>query len=82
MKSTFSELKSPSLNVYSDPDTNEIHTKGIEVGMFRIYNSAGSIVKTGDIKQGLIDMSSVKKGFYLLQIQNEKTSFTHRLVKM
>ena len=70
MKSTFSELKSPSLNVYSDPDTNEIHIKGIEVGMFRIYNPSLNLIKTGNLTKGLIDMSSVKKG--VLFIRNSR----------
>ena len=71
-----------NLSVYPNPVTKHVHIAGILEGVFRFYNPAGSVVKTGDIKQGSIDMSSVKKGFYILQIQNEKTSFTHRLVKM
>lgn len=71
-----------NLSVYPNPVTKHVHIAGILEGVFRLYNPAGSVVKTGDIKQGSIDMSSVKKGFYILQIQNEKTSFTHRLVKM
>jgi hypothetical protein len=50
--------------------------------MFRIYNPSFNLIKTGNLTKGLIDMSFVKKGGYLLEIQDEKTSFTHRLVKM
>lgn len=71
-----------NLSFYPNPVIEQVHVEGVLEGVFRLYNSAGNLVKTGNLKQGLIDMSSVKKGFYLLEIQNEKTSFTHRLVKM
>ena len=59
--------------------TNEINVK---FRIFRIDKLLLNLIKTVNKTKGLIDKSLVKKGFYLLEIQNEKTSFTHRLVKM
>ena len=54
----------------------------LNLGYYRIDKLLLNLIKTVNKTKGLIDKSLVKKGFYLLEIQNEKTSFTHRLVKM
>ncbi len=71
-----------NLNIYPNPANNLVFLKGNinKYTTYKIYNSLGKIVKTDHIKDEKIDVSSLLKGFYFIEIENEKIYLRKRLV--
>lgn len=72
-----------SVKIYPNPASSYITvdagTQTIE--SFVIYNTLGQIVKTQSFKSSNIDISELSNGTYLLKIEDEYGSSTHKIVK-
>ena len=73
-----------ALQAYPNPATNFIKvnlTSKASTASYKILNTIGQLVLQGDILDGNIDISSLKKGIYLLQANDGQKDFTSKLIK-
>lgn len=71
-----------NLNVYPNPfddliylsDTNQIFN-------YNLYSIEGKMIKSGEIKDGKLNLQQLSNGIYLLQVQNNAFTKTIKLVK-
>ncbi|WP_160135975.1 T9SS type A sorting domain-containing protein [Chryseobacterium sp. c4a] len=68
-----SEIKS-NIKFYPNPAVDLIHIDGLKDQDFKIYNTAGQLVKSGFIKQGIIDVKDLVKGVFILKVKEKEES--------
>jgi hypothetical protein len=74
-----------SIDIYPNPGNGVLHyaLSGLTgTSEFRIYNLVGGLVyqNTFTISKGTIDLSSLKSGAYILQVQNNKNVLVKKLI--
>jgi hypothetical protein len=78
------EPKQNNLIVYPNPATSELHVKlnSQEAANYAIYNTAGQTVLHGRLQEETaINVESLSKGIYFVQIKTEKDMVTKKIVK-
>lgn len=60
------------IRIYPNPAADFIHIDGLKDQNFGIYNAAGQLIKTGSMKQGMIDVKDLVKGMYILKIKDQE----------
>lgn len=74
------ELANNSFEIYPNPSTGFVKIKGLD-GNLSIYSATGSLVKTQVVKENtVIDLSSLEKGIYILNIENEGAMASEKLI--
>ncbi|MEE6126934.1 T9SS type A sorting domain-containing protein [Chryseobacterium arthrosphaerae] len=64
--------KKSEIRIYPNPAADFIHIDGVKDQNVGIYNAAGQLIKTGSMKQGMIDVKDLVKGMYILKIKDQK----------
>ncbi len=70
--------------VYPNPAVNVLNINpsfGAIKSTFRITNLLGQVIKTGTIKNNSINISTLKKGIYLIELTDEEETFTQKFIK-
>ncbi|OCA79377.1 hypothetical protein BBH99_06280 [Chryseobacterium contaminans] len=68
-------VKKANVRVYPNPAVDVIHIDGLKDQDFKIYNIAAQLVKSGLMKQGVIDVKDLIKGTYIIKIKEESIKF-------
>ncbi len=81
----YSSMENNNLTVYPNPARNTVLVKAQELfrnGMLTIYTVKGEIIMTSSISDPIfsLDVSSLSKGNYILQIENGKFRTTSTLI--
>ena len=74
-----------SLTAYPNPASNNIQVKlnsKAENLTYRIVNTLGQVVKRGQLNRNNINVSDIKSGIYVLEVNDGQKSITTKLVKM
>ncbi len=73
----------PNLEVFPNPTVDYLKISGVENASWSLINLAGLEVKSGSVASGIteIDVTGLRQGVYLLQIQKEGKAFTRRIIK-
>ena len=78
------EINSNSISVYPNPTSESIHIKGLQElnANARLVDQSGRIIISKKISNGeSIDISMLEKGSYILNIDQNGTTYTKRIVK-
>ena len=57
-----------AVSIYPNPAKEQIHIEGLTVGTYRIINPEGKEVLAGNFENPIIQIDSLKNGFYILEI--------------
>lgn len=57
-----------NFTIYPNPAKDQIQVDGITSGTYRIVNLEGKEISTGILETSMIQIDSLKNGFYLLEI--------------
>lgn len=72
-----------TVRIYPNPATNVLRIdSSISAKKFKIYNTLGKVIIEGNIEQKQIDISSLKKGVYMLSITSNNKAMNKRLIKI
>ncbi|GBU07454.1 hypothetical protein AwDysgo_07850 [Bacteroidales bacterium] len=71
--------KNSKLKIYPNPAQDFIQIN-IDQGQVTIYNLQGQTMLKGNIAGNYFDVSSLKKGCYMVKVSSEKTSFVEKLI--
>ncbi|WP_347219814.1 T9SS type A sorting domain-containing protein [Chryseobacterium sp.] len=63
--------KKANIKLYPNPAVDLVHIDGLKDQDFKIYNMAGQLVKSGLMKQGIIEVKDLVKGTFILKIKEE-----------
>lgn len=63
-----------NIRLYPNPAVDLIHIDGVKDQDFRVYNTAGQLIKSGLMKQGTIEVRDLVKGMYILKIKEKEES--------
>lgn len=74
------DVNKETLNVYPNPAVNELFITNSSNTNFQIIDIKGSIILNGEAKKS-IDVSSLTKGVYVLNLISDQEVSTHRIVK-
>ncbi|QTE21517.1 GEVED domain-containing protein [Polaribacter cellanae] len=77
-----SEISS-SLEIFPNPTTNFVQVKfGRSKNLsFKIINTIGQVIKAGKLQKRTIDVSTLKRGIYLLEVNDGQKSVKNKLIK-
>ncbi len=80
---TAAEYKTNLINIYPNPGVNKINISGISPPYSAtIYGLTGKVqFYTPDIQNNQINISALKPGMYIIQIENKSTSTKQKLIK-
>lgn len=75
--------KHQSFQVYPNPSTNSIHVKtNLEYVEYQIFDTYGRLVLNGGVINFTIDLSTLEKGSYRLELINDKDSINQMFTKI
>lgn len=63
-----------NIKLYPNPAVDLIHIDGLKDQDFKIYNTAGQLVKSGLMKQGIMDVKKLTKGTYIVKLKEKEES--------
>jgi len=73
-----------STNIFPNPAKNNItiENSNFEINTVELYNIAGQLVKSENVNSMStnLNLSDLKKGIYILEIQSNKTSIRRKLI--
>ena len=73
---------SQNLSVYPNPFEDLIYLSDAnQIFTYNLYSIEGKMIKSGEIKDGKLNLQQLSKGIYLLQLQNNEFTKTIKLVK-
>lgn len=77
------EVSRQIIEPFPNPASENLNFQAGQNGRFSMFNVHGRTVCNGNVKVGLnkVDVSNLAIGIYLLQFQNEHSTFTTRFVK-
>jgi hypothetical protein len=67
--------------IFPNPVTNILYIEGIEQFNVKVFDCFGRLIMTIDDASGGIDVSSLNKGIYFVQITSEGVSYIERVLK-
>ncbi len=74
--------QSANLLVFPNPANDQLFLQNFEgMEQFTIFNTLGSAVKTGSVNNGIIEVSDLPSGMYLLTLKGHSNMTTSRFVK-
>ncbi|RLJ33385.1 putative secreted protein (Por secretion system target) [Chryseobacterium sp. 7] len=78
-----SDLKlNKKLSLYPNPAVDNIHIEGLnDIKSYKIYDAAGRLVKEGNPNNDVINVSSLPKGNYILQLILKDTILSSKFIK-
>ena len=82
---TFREINNSAFSIYPNPANGyiKIESSNIAVNSYKIFTLEGKLIMNCKLenKDGIIDVSSLKTGFYMLEANNNgATSGTQKLI--
>lgn len=66
-------------NVYPNPSNGMITVKGL-TDSYNVYNTAGMLIKSGQISNGFVNLNDLKEGVYMIKLSNATTSEIHKIL--
>lgn len=70
------ETKSKSMSIYPNPVKDKLFVSGTDKkAAYRIFNLSGETILSGYINSGRIDVSILKSGYYILDLEDQKFTF-------
>jgi uncharacterized surface protein with fasciclin (FAS1) repeats len=69
------------LTVYPNPVIDIIRVKGLNAGSYELIDLKGTIINKGDMENGVIEISDVMFGTYMLRLKDSTRVETIRIVK-
>ena len=76
------ELNVASFAVSPNPSSELIKISSITANAFTIYNTAGAIVKSGQVMNNEIVVAELEKGTYFLQLTNNEGTYQGQFIKL
>ena len=73
------------LSLYPNPFRQFLRIQGLPAGPIRVkvFNLNGTLIKyLGSVESGLLDLSDLKAGVYLITLEMGPTSFTRKIVRV
>lgn len=79
---SLSDQVKKEFSIFPNPTTNGIiNIQGFSEGNFQVFDQLGRLVKTGTLDEnGILNLSTIGKGLYILKIQSEGNSFTEEII--
>ena len=80
---TNKDFKISSISIYPNPTANILNITTVEKVNYRLLNISGQTIKEGNLVKGknTVNVLSLAKGIYLLNIKTSKRSFTKKIIK-
>lgn len=78
--STPSALESQNVQVYPSYVNRFVQVSGLEQGTFEVFNLQGQQLLQGNIN-GRIDLATLPKGMYLIQLSNGEQTLSRKVIK-
>jgi len=73
----------PGVTIFPNPNTGIFDVQTTVQGTYKILNTSGQIIQTGDMKNNLsIDISQEAQGVYFISIQMDNEVITKRMIKL
>ena len=72
-----------NINIFPNPTNGIINitlSDNSNITKYNIYNVAGVLVKTGNIDNNQLDITSLNKGIYVIKLDNNSSTEFHKLV--
>ncbi|QXU51067.1 BspA family leucine-rich repeat surface protein [Chryseobacterium sp. D764] len=78
-----SDLKlNKKLSLYPNPAVDDIHIEGLkDMKSYKIYDASGRLVKEGNPNNDMINVSSLPKGNYILQLILKEKTISSKFIK-
>jgi len=76
------ELRSMNIQISPNPTTDFIKLANSNSNEFVIYNSLGSIVKSGKVTNNMLDVSSLAEGNYFLRLTSNDGIYQAKFIKL
>ena len=74
------DFKLAEVSILPNPTSGVLNITSVEKADYRLFNIKGQILKKG-VLENKIDISSLSKGIYLLNLKTNKGSFTKKVVR-
>ena len=68
----FNDSKNAEFKIYPNPTQNNLKINLGKNEKYSIMNITGSIVQSGQLVNGVVNVEGLKKGIYLIQVNNEE----------
>lgn len=70
------------LSLYPNPASDDIHIEGLsDIKNYKIYEASGRLVKEGNPNNDIINVSSLPKGNYIIQLITKEKTLSSKLIK-
>ncbi|BFO64232.1 BspA family leucine-rich repeat surface protein [Chryseobacterium sp. S0630] len=70
------------LSLYPNPTVDDIHVEGLsDIKSYKIYDASGRLVKEGNPNNEIINVSSLPKGNYILQLMLKEKTISSKFIK-
>lgn len=70
------------LSIYPNPTVDDIHVEGLsDIKSYKIYDASGRLVKEGNPNNDIINVSSLPKGNYMIQLIMKENTFSSKFIK-
>lgn len=78
---SLSDQVKKEFSIFPNPTNGVINIQGVNEGNFQVFDQLGRLVKTGTLDEnGILNLSTIEKGLYILKIQSEGNSFTEEII--
>jgi Leucine-rich repeat (LRR) protein len=78
------DVETNTIAVYPNPTRGQLHINNVVLEKATVYDTLGHVVKTASFKTGSnnnsVDLSSLAKGVYFIQLQSEGTVTTKKII--
>jgi Leucine-rich repeat (LRR) protein len=78
------DVESNTIAVYPNPTRGQLYINNVVLEKATVYDVLGHVVKTASFKTGSnnnsVDLSSLAKGIYFIQLQSEGTATTKKII--
>ncbi len=73
----------PGVTIFPNPNTGIFNIQSTTQGMYKILNTSGQVIQTGDLNNNIsIDISNHPQGIYFVSVQINNDIITKRIIKM
>ncbi|WP_395048442.1 GEVED domain-containing protein, partial [Flavobacterium sp.] len=70
------------IKLYPNPTTSILNVSSVsENATFKVYNMLGQSIMNGKLSNGLIDVSNISSGIYLLEVTDKELTSVNRFIK-
>ncbi|MCX8523086.1 T9SS type A sorting domain-containing protein [Chryseobacterium formosus] len=78
--STVENSKASKLSIYPNPSSNKFFVQGLNSGNVQVYDLNGRMVINTQYSENGIDVSTLSKGVYVVNITDKSNSFSEKLI--